>query len=66
MRARALPVGDNGNFQVSYACIYIFYLDFNKINELDLFDNLLNMPMLLCKGFTSNQQLWSYGDLVSV
>ena len=53
---------------MAYACIYTFNLDFNKIkkNEFDLFDNLLKMPMLLCKGLTSYQQLWSYGDWASV
>ena len=35
-----------GTFR-SYAYIYIFNLDFNKIekNEFDLFDNLLKMPI---------------------
>ena len=48
---------------MSYACIYIFNMNLTKKkkNEFDLFNSLLNMPMLLYKGFMSHQQLWSYG-----
>ena len=45
---------------MSYSCIYIFNMNLIKKNEFDLFNSLLNMPMLLYKGFMSHQQLWSY------
>ena len=31
-----------------------------------MFNNLLNMSMVLLKGFTFHQQLWSYRDWASV
>ena len=43
-----------------------YYIDIDNKNEWDLFKNLLNMPMLLCKGFTSHQQLLSCIDWASV
>ena len=49
-----------GNVQMSYACIFIFNMNLTQKNEFDLFKSLLNVPMLLCKGFMSHQQLWSY------